>query len=420
MREKNNKSSYTGKHKMSGYTKNWKVILLVVSFSSISILVGNRLTARGILPITSKSDVQKTFKDIKDIDKYSKVFSVRDQIYKYYDGEINEEKLVEGAIKGMAMGLEDPYTYYMNKEEFESFKEQNSGEYMGVGIQMGIDGENLLIVEALEGGPAYKGGVKNGDILKAVNGETVTSEDMEKVISMLKGKEKALLKLTVLRDGKELTLDVTRDVVKTINVKGEMIDASIGYIKVRAFEEHVADDFTKKLKELQNEGMKGLILDLRGNPGGFMSECVGLVSNFIDKGKPVVTTIDKYGEKEKNLSQGGIAKDLPLVVLINGDSASASEVVSGAIRDYKIGTLVGETSFGKGIVQVPITQKDGGALKITISKYYTPNGENIHKKGIKPDIEVKYPKELRGKPYQRDNDPQFEKAVEVMNDKLKN
>ncbi|MGL4450931.1 MAG: S41 family peptidase [Sarcina sp.] len=402
-----------------GTMKNWQVIVLVITCSMTSILVGNRLTAKGVLPITSKSDVQKTFKDIKDIDKYSKLFSVRDQIYQYYDGEIDENKLVEGAIKGMTMGLEDPYTYYMNKDEFNSFMEQNSGEYMGVGIQMGIEGENLLVVEALEGGPAYKAGIENGDILKAINGTVVTSKDMEKTASMLKGKEKELLKITIVRDGKEMIKDVTRDVVKTINVKGEMIDENIGYIQVKAFEEHVAEDFTKKLKELQNDGMRGLILDLRGNPGGYMTECVGLVSNFINKGEPIVTTIDKYGEKEKNLSKGGIAKDLPLVVLIDGDSASASEVVSGAIRDYGVGTLIGETSFGKGIVQVPVSQSDGGALKITISKYYTPKGENIHGTGIKPDIEIKYPKDLRGKPYERELDPQFEKAMEVINDKIK-
>ncbi|MGL4655193.1 MAG: S41 family peptidase [Sarcina sp.] len=414
MREKGNNKSYA----KIGYMKNWQVAVLVMCFSIVSIFIGNRLTAKGVLPITSKLDVQKSFGDIKDVTKYTKLFSVRDQIYQYYDGEINDEKLLEGAIKGMAMGLEDPYTYYMNKEEFESFMEQNSGEYMGIGIQMGIEDENLVVKEALEGGPAYQAGIQDGDILKAINGTVVTSEDMEKTASMLKGKEKELLKLTIVRNGKEMNMDVTRDVVKTINVKGEMIDESVGYIQIKAFEEHVAEDFSKKLKELQNEGMKGLVLDLRGNPGGYMSECVGLASNFINKGEPIVTTIDKYGEKEKNLSKGGIAKDLPLVVLIDGDSASASEVVAGAIRDYGVGTLIGETSFGKGIVQVPVSQPDGAALKITISKYYTPKGENIHGTGIKPDIEVKYPKDLKGKPYDRSVDPQFEKALEVINDKI--
>ncbi|MGL5066869.1 MAG: S41 family peptidase [Sarcina sp.] len=414
MREKEEKGIYSTR----GYTKNWKVILMVMGFSTVSIFVGNRLTAEGFLPITTKKDVQESFKDIKDIDKYSKLFSVRDQIYKYYDGEIDDEKLLEGAIKGMSMGLEDPYTYYMNKEEFDAFMEQNSGEYMGVGIRMGFEGENLLVVEALEGGPAYNAGVKAGDILKSINGTVVTADDMEKTAQILKGKEKENIKLTVERDGKELNIDVMRDVVKTINVKGYMIDGEVGYISVKAFEENVAEDFTAKLEELQKEGMKGLILDLRGNPGGYMSECVGLASNFIDKGEPIVTTVDKYGEKEKNLSKGGIAKDLPLVVLIDGNSASASEVVSGAIRDYEAGTLIGETSFGKGIVQIPVNQPDGGALKITISKYYTPDGENIHGTGIKPDIEVKYPKELKGKPYNRELDPQFEKAMEVITDKI--
>ena len=406
--------SYKGR----GYTKNWKVILMVMSFSVVSMFIGNRLTAKGFLPITSKKDVQESFKDIKDIDKYTKLFSVRDQIYKYYDGEIDDNQLLEYAIKGMAMGLEDPYTYYMNKEEFDSFMEQNSGEYMGVGIRMGVEGDNLLVVEALEEGPSYEAGIKNGDILKVINGTTVTAKDMEKTASMLKGKKEELIKLTVERDGKELNIDVMRGIIKTINVKGYMIDDEVGYISVKAFEEHVADDFKKNLEKLQAEGMQGLVLDLRGNPGGYMSECVGLASNFIDKGEPIVTTIDKYGEKEKNLSKGGIAKDLPLVVLIDGDSASASEVVSGAIRDYEVGTLIGETSFGKGIVQIPVSQPDGGALKITISKYYTPNGENIHGTGIKPDIEVKYPEELKGKPYNRELDPQFEKAMEVIKDKI--
>ncbi|WP_297520133.1 S41 family peptidase [uncultured Clostridium sp.] len=415
MRERENKASYERR----GYTKNWKVILMVIGFSVLSILVGNRLTAKGLMPITSNLDVQGSFKEIKDIEKYSKLFSIRDQIYRYYDGEINDDKLLEGAIKGMSMGLGDPYTYYMNKEEFEGFMEQNSGEYMGVGIRMGTADKNLLVVESLEGGPAYAAGIKAGDILKAINGTSVTVADMEKTASMLKGKKKENIKLTVQRDGKELNIDVMRDVVKTINVKGYMMDEEVGYIAVKAFEENVAKDFTAKLEELQNKGMQGLVLDLRGNPGGYMSECVGLASNFIDKGEPIVTTIDKYGEKEKNLSKGGIAKDLPLVVLIDGNSASASEVVSGAIRDYGVGTLIGETSFGKGIVQIPVSQPDGSALKITISKYYTPNGENIHGTGIKPDIEVEYPEELKNKPYNRAEDPQLEKAMEVMKDKIK-
>ncbi|MGL5764947.1 MAG: S41 family peptidase [Sarcina sp.] len=402
-----------------GYVKSWKVVLLTVGCSTVALALGNRLTAKGLLPMTINADLNKSFANVKNIDAYRDLFAIRDQIYKYYDGTIDEKKLVEGAIKGMTMGLGDPYTYYMNPDEFSSFMEQNSGEYMGVGIQVGQKDGHLFVSEPVEGGPANKVGVLAGDVIKAINGVPIMAKDMDKAVNMLKGKEKADIKLTLDRESRgQFDVVVTRDVVKTINVKGEMLKDDIGYIKIRAFEENVAKDFNTMLEQFKAQNMKGLILDLRGNPGGYMSECVGLVSNFINKGETIVSTVDKYGEKEKNLSIGGIGQGLPLVVLIDGDSASASEVVSGAIRDYGVGTLIGETSFGKGIVQIPVEQGNGSALKVTISKYYTPKGENIHQKGIKPDIEVAYPDELKQKPYNRAEDPQFNKAVEVIKGKM--
>lgn len=413
----NNISVKRGK---KGYMKRWKVILLLLVTIIICLFLGNRLTAKGILPMTTNKDLKASFKGIKEISQYKELFEVREELYRYYDGKIDEEKLVEGAIKGMTMGLGDPYTYYMNKDEFAAFMEQNSGEYMGVGLQVGVDGDDLVVVQPVEGGPSYTAGVKKGDIIKAVNDVPVTAKEMDKAVSMMKGKEKAEVKLTLEREGTgTIDIKVNRDVVKTINVKGEMIDENVGYIKVKAFEENVANDFKIKLEELQGKGMKGLILDLRGNPGGYMNECVDLVSNFIPKGKVVVSTTDKYGNSEKSLSKGGIAEGTPLVVLIDKESASASEIVAGAVRDYKVGTIVGTTTFGKGIVQMPVKQDDGAALKVTISKYYTPNGENIHGTGIKPDVEVKYPKELKEKEYDRAVDPQFEKAMETINSKIK-
>lgn len=403
-----------------GYMKRWKVILLLLVTVIFCLFLGNRLTAKGILPMTTNKDLKSSFKGIKEINQYKELFEVREELYRYYDGKIDEEKLVEGAIKGMTMGLGDPYTYYMNKDEFAAFMEQNSGEYMGVGLQVGVDGDDLVVVQPVEGGPSYTAGVKKGDIIKAVNDTPVSAKEMDKAVSMMKGKEKAEVKLTLEREGTgTIDIKVNRDVVKTINVKGEMIDENVGYIKVKAFEENVANDFKIKLEELQGKGMKGLILDLRGNPGGYMNECVDLVSNFIPKGKVVVSTTDKYGNSEKSLSKGGIAEGTPLVVLIDKESASASEIVAGAVRDYKVGTIVGTTTFGKGIVQMPVKQEDGAALKVTISKYYTPNGENIHGTGIKPDIEVEYPKELKEKEYDRAVDPQFEKAIETINSKIK-
>ncbi|MGL4991381.1 MAG: S41 family peptidase [Sarcina sp.] len=403
----------------TGYTKNWKVMLLILGFSGMSMFAGNRLTAEGIIPMTTDSELNKSFKEVKNVKEYGELFRIREELYRYYDGEIDEEKLVEGAIKGMTMGLGDPYTYYMNSKEFSDFMEQNSGEYMGVGIKVSVENDSIVVVEPIEGGPAFNAGILSGDILKAVNGEVLTGKDMDKAVSLMKGKTKEEVKLTVERVGEgSFDINVMRDVVKTVNVKGEMLNNNIGYINVRAFEENVAKDFKAKADELKAFGMKGLVLDLRNNPGGYMSECVGIASNFIEKDKVIVSTQDKYDKQEKSLSVGGDYINFPLVVLINENSASASEVVSGAIRDYNAGTLVGETSFGKGIVQIPVQQPDGSALKVTISKYYTPNGENIHSTGIAPDIEVKYPNELKKEVYDRANDPQLQKAIETLNSKI--
>lgn len=406
--------------------KRLRVVAMGVALAlivGVSVYAGNRLTALGILPITSVSAVQSSLEKVNDTENFKKVLEIREMLYRWYDGEIDDSKLAEGAIKGMVSSLGDQYTYYMNDKEFSDFKEKSQGNYMGIGIQVAVKDDKIVVVSPIEGGPAEKAGIKTGDVILKINGEAVSGKELDKAVSMMKGTTKENIKLTLYREGKgEFDVDVMRDVIKTVNVKSEMIDNNIGYIQVVAFDEGTAKEFETQLKALEDKGMKGLILDLRGNPGGFMKECVDLVSNFVPKDKVIVSTIDKYGNKEESVSKGGIAQGMPLVVLIDGGTASASEIVAGAIRDYDLGTLIGTTTFGKGIVQVVLDkigqEKDGTALKVTISKYYTPNGENIHKKGIAPEIEIEYPAELKEKSYVRSTDPQFEKALEIIKGKV--
>lgn len=426
-RNNDEKNKYNNIIKNLKKKKGFRALAMGVALTliiGVSVYAGNRLTAFGILPITSVSAVQSSLEKVNDTENFKKVLEIREMLYRWYDGEIDDSKLAEGAIKGMVSSLGDQYTYYMNGKEFSDFKEKSQGNYMGIGIQVAAKDGKIVVISPIQRGPAEKAGIKTGDVILKVNGEQVSGNELDKAVSMMKGTTKENIKLTLYREGKgEFDVDVMRDVIKTVNVKSEMIDGDIGYIEVLAFDEGTAKDFETQLKALEDKGMKGLILDLRGNPGGFMKECVDLVSNFVPKDKVIVSTIDKYGNKEESVSKGGIAQGMPLVVLIDGGTASASEIVAGAIRDYDLGTLVGTTSFGKGIVQVVLDkigkEKDGTALKVTISKYYTPNGENIHKKGIGPDVTVEYPKELKEKTYSRSTDPQFEKALEIIQEKIK-
>lgn len=357
----------------------------------------------------------------QDVSSFQKMFEVRNILYKFYDGKIDDDALVEGAIKGMTSALNDPYTVFMNKKEFESFNTQTEGSYSGVGIQIEVKDDKIIVLSTFDDSPAKKAGIASGDVIEKVNGTDVSGKEYEKAVTMMKGKEGSSVKLTVLRNNKEtFTYTVKRAKINLQTVTGEMLNNNMAYIRLSMFDEHTGDDFNKKLKELKRKGAEGLILDLRQNPGGLLTSCIDVVSNFISKGRIIVSTIDKYKTEEKHKSEGGMAIGMPLVVLTDGSTASASEIVSGAVRDYKIGTLVGEKTFGKGVVQTLLDTGDGTALKVTVSKYYTPKGENIHKIGIKPDIEVKYPESLsQSDTYNRNADPQFQKALEVLKEKMK-
>ena len=394
-------------------------ILIVTNFAAFFVGTKAAMAIPGMG--VSNKDIAKSLEGISDVSKFKKLFQVRDVLYKLYDGEINEDTLVEGAIKGMTNSLNDPYTVFMNKKEFSDFNERNEGNYVGVGLQVAAKDEDIVVIAVFNDSPAEKAGIKPGDKIKKVAGTDVGGKDLEKAVALMKnGKAKEKVDMTLYREGKGLyTTEVYRDTIVMQTVAGEMIEGNIGYIQISMFDEHPGDAFTKKLQELKDSGAKGIILDLRQNPGGLLKECINVVSNFVEKDKVITSTIDKYNKETKYNSKGGIAIGMPLVVLTDENTASASEIVAGAVRDYDIGTLIGTTTFGKGVVQTVLGMDEGTGLKVTISKYYTPNGENIHKKGIAPHIEVTIPKEIQEKGLTRSNDPQFNKALEAIKDKIK-
>ena len=401
-----------------------KVAAIAVLFvgTGIGMFYGGNIAAtKGFIltgvPEKAAGDLGK----ISDANKYSDLFELRSLLMAKYDGDIDDTVLLEGAMKGMASALGDPYTVYMNSDEYKNFIESNNNFY-GIGEQIGVRDEKVVIISPIEGSPADRAGIKAGDVILQVDDYEVTDANSEEVVSRVRGEKGVSVKLIIKRGEETLQFDIVREEIQSESVKGEILEGNIGYIQITTFsDEDVSVKFTEKLNELKESGMERLILDLRGNPGGYLDKCVEIASNFIPKGEMITYTIDKYDNKQVSLSQGGNTIGMPLVVLVNGGSASASEVVTGALKDNNVATVIGTTTFGKGIVQqlIPFVQSDGdtGAIKVTTSKYYCPNGENIHGKGIEPDINVELSEEVLSQEYSRDIDTQFQKALEVIRQK---
>ena len=398
------------------------VLIAVLGATYLGVFyLGNMVATKGVIMGTVPEKAIDDLSQVGDISKYYNLFNLRNMLFSTYDGEIDDEKLLEGAMKGMADAIGDPYTVYMNQDEFVTFIESSKGSFYGIGAQLGIRDNNVTIIAPVEGSPAEKAGLKAGDIILKVDDYEVNELNTEAVVSRVRGEEGVPVTLTIKREGVEnpLEIEIVRAEIKTESVKGEILEDGIGYIQLTTFsDEEVSDKFAEKLNELKQQGMKKLILDLRGNPGGYLNECVEIASNFIPEGEVITYTIDKYDKKVISNSLGGDAIGMPLVVLVDGGSASASEVVTGALRDYEVATIIGTRTFGKGIVQqLRVLPNDMGGLKVTTSKYYTPNGENIHGTGIEPNIVVEIPQEVLDMDYDRSIDPQFQKALEVIREK---
>ncbi len=310
---------------------------------------------------------------------------------RFYLSEVKEETLQDGICRGMIEALDDRYAAYYTKEELAEQLEDNEGIYYGIGayISMDTETETPYVSGVIEGTPAQEAGLRMGDIIYAVNGERTFQMTLEEVTSLVKGEEGTTVTLTLIREEEVFDQDVVRRRVDRPTVTSKILDDDIGYIGISEFKDITVDQFTENYAVLKGSGIQALILDLRGNPGGLLDAVVSIGEQILPKGL-IVYTEDKNGKRVEYSCDGTREIEMPLVVLVNGGSASASEVLTGAIKDYGIGTIMGTTTYGKGIVQKIISLSDGSAVKLTTDGYFTPKGNNIHERGIEPDIVVEF------------------------------
>ncbi|MGN0376498.1 MAG: S41 family peptidase [Suilimivivens sp.] len=355
-------------------------------------------------------------------DTLQKIKTIEDIINQYYYGdEVSTTDIQNGIYKGMVEALNDPYSEYYTKEELEDALNSNQGISYGIGAYVSLNREKdtAMIAGVIEGTPAQEAGLREGDIIYKVDGEETMGLSVSTVVSLVKGKENTTVHLTIYREGEPdfLEMDVVRkELIETQTVYSGMIEDtdSIGYLQIREFDGVTGDQFNEAMAELKASGMKGLILDLRSNPGGDLTAVVEVARRILPAGL-IVYTEEKSGKRTEYTGDGEYELQIPLVVLVNEYSASASEILAGAIKDYNKGTLIGTTTYGKGIVQRINRLDDGTAIKLTVSAYYTPSGKNIHGVGIEPDIELEYDYEA----YEADGtDNQVEKAIEVLEGKI--
>lgn len=347
-------------------------------------------------------------------EKLNKINGLIEEYY-LYDDEVDEDTLIDGIYSGYAEALGDPYTEYYDEEETQALYESTSGEFSGIGATMSksLDSDEITVSNVYEDSPAEKAGLKQGDIIYQVDEHSVSGQDLETVVSWIKGEQGTDVVLHVIRDGEELELTATRDIVEVQTVTSEMKDGQIGYIAVSEFDSVTYDQFEEALNDLESQGMQGLVIDLRGNPGGSLTTVTDMLKLLLPEGT-IVSTKDKNGNTEEITCGGSHEFTKPLAVLVNQYSASASEIFSGAIQDYGTGTIVGMTTYGKGVVQQLMDLGDGTCFKVTIAEYYTPSGRSINGTGVEPDVEVEYE-------YDENNpeaDNQLDKALEVVKAEL--
>lgn len=347
----------------------------------------------------------------------SSIKTIEALIEKYYLKDIDEQAVIDGAIEGYVSALGDPYTEYIPADEMEEYTENIMGNFVGIGIYMiqNVEKNVIEVLTPIKESPAEAAGILPGDIIIAVDGVEYSGEEMTTASNKIKGEEGTKVKLTILRGEETLEIEITRSKVNTNPVISEKLDNSIGYLAVSSFDEGTADEFKTKFESLKEQGITSLIIDLRNNGGGLVDEALQIADYIVPKGKELLITVDKDNKEVIEKAEQDVLIDMPIVVLVNENSASASEILAGALKDLEEATLVGTTTYGKGVIQQVLSLRNGSGLKVTVEEYYTPNRNKIDGVGIEPDETVELPETVMNplsvKP---EEDTQLQKAMELL------
>lgn len=388
---------------------------LVIASSAITFALSNLVQVNLGGKVLMSADTYRYYQGLEKT--FGKAEELKEFIDENYYTDTAKVDYQDGVLKGMFSQLKDPYSVYMNKEDFKAFTESTTGEYGGLGMHLWVNKDNLItVVSPIEGSPAERAGIQSGDIIFQVDDMTISGENYDEAVNHMRGEPNTKVTIMIKRQSvsEPIKLTLTREMIKVKTVKTTTLaNGSVGYLKFSAFEEDSSKEFITKMNALKSQGIKGLIVDLRQNGGGSLYECEQIADALLGK-QVIVYTQDRKNKKEYYYSDDR-KLGLPIVVLVDGGSASASEILTGAVKDTKSGIIVGEKTFGKGIVQSVIELKDGTAIKLTTSQYFTPNGINIHGKGIMPDVVVKAGESTPGSDkIDAEKDPQLKKALEVM------
>lgn len=390
--------------------KIYRALMLILLTSAITFII----TSTAMYNISGKENTQ----NIMATDDIGKTFQTfRSFIEKNYLGEIDDEKMLESAIKGYVEGLDDIYSEYITKAEMKEYMQDTVGKYVGIGVYISKDEETnqIVVLMPMKGSPAEEAGIKSGDIITKVDGVSYTGEKLNEATSALKKEAGTKAKIEILRDGKTINLEVERREVKVNHVESKVIENDIGYIEISSFDEGTYDEFAKEWKNLKNKNVKSLIIDLRNNGGGIVEESTNIADMMVDKDK--VLLISESKDKTEEITKAKKIKHIkiPIVFLVNENTASASEILAAAVKENNTDVkIIGTTTYGKGVIQTIFNLVDGSGIKLTTSEYFTPNHNKINKLGIKPDIEVELPKGEDFYSVDEENDTQLKKAIEVL------